>query len=189
MAALIEEFTFNEDNLKLSKEIIAKYPQGRERSAIMPLLHLAQQQNNGWISTTILDYIARLLNMPPIKVYEIATFYTMYNLKPVGRYHLQVCGTTPCWLRGAEKIIESCKNKLGINPGETTTDKLFTLTEVECLGGCTNAPVVQINNDYVEDLTVENFEKILDDLKLGKKIKIGSQIDRISSEPKGTKKL
>lgn len=182
-----EKFAFSEKNLELSEGIIAKYPKGKEKSAIMPLLHLAQEQNGGWVSTAVLDYIAKFLNLAPIRVYEVATFYTMYNLKPVGKYHLQVCGTTPCKLRGADKIIQLCRDELGIDINETTQDKLFTLSEVECLGGCTNAPVVQINNDYVEDLTVKNFTQILNDLKAGKKIKIGSQIDRKSSEPLGYK--
>ena len=184
---MTSKFEFTKDNNKLAQEEIAKYPEGRHKSAVMGLLHIAQDQNGGWISSDCLDYIARYLEIAPIRVYEVATFYSMYNLKPVGKYHLQVCGTTPCMLRGAKKIIEICRHELGIEVGETDKERMFTLSEVECLGGCANAPVVQINNDYVEDLDQKNFKKILDDLKSGKLIKIGSQIGRRASEPKGYK--
>jgi NADH-quinone oxidoreductase E subunit len=177
-------FQFTSQNQSEVKKIIAKYPAGRQKSAVMPLLDLAQRQNNNFISQDIIEHIANLLELPPIKVYEVASFYSMYNLKPVGKYLLQVCGTTPCMLRGAEDLIRVCKDKLGINREETSEDKLFTLKEVECLGACVNAPMIQINDDYYEDLNPEIFATILDDLKAGKPVRIGSQTGRVSSEPK-----
>lgn len=170
-------FEFNLENQQKVKEILAKYPLQRKKSAVMPLLDLAQRQNQNWISKDIIAHIATTLEMAEIKVYEIASFYSMYNLKPVGKYLLQFCKTTPCMLRGIDQIVKNCEKKLGVKMNETTEDGLFTLKEVECLGACVNAPVVQINDDFVEDLDSENFLKILDDLKSGKKIKIGSQID------------
>jgi len=177
-------FQFTSQNQSEVKKIIAKYPAGRQKSAVMPLLDLAQRQNNNFISQDIIEHIANLLDLPAIKVYEVASFYSMYNLKPVGKYLLQVCGTTPCMLRGAEDLIRVCKDKLGINREETSEDKLFTLKEVECLGACVNAPMIQINDDYYEDLNPEIFAQILDDLKAGKPVRIGSQTGRVSSEPK-----
>lgn len=175
-------FEFNADNQKKVKEIIAKYPEGRQKSAVMPLLDLAQRQNNNWVSKDVIATIATILKMPEIKVYEVASFYTMYNLKPVGKYLLQFCKTTPCMLRGIDKIIKDCEEKLGIEMDETTLDGLFTLKEVECLGACVNAPVVQINDDFAEDLTSENFLQILADLQAGKEFKIGSQTGRQCSQ-------
>jgi NADH-quinone oxidoreductase subunit E len=177
------EFRFNQENQIKFKDIVAKYPASKQKSAVMPLLDLAQRQNNNFISQEIIEHIANLLDLPSIKVYEVASFYSMYNLKPVGKYLLQVCGTTPCMLCGAEDLVKICKDKLGINRGETTKDKLFTLKEVECLGACVNAPMVQINDDYYEDLNPQIFAQILDDLKAEKPIKVGSQISRKSSEP------
>ncbi len=171
-------FEFNTENQKTVKEIIAKYPAGRQKSAVMPLLDLAQRQNSNWISKDVIACIAQILGMPEIKVYEVASFYTMYNLKPVGKYLLQFCRTTPCMLRGIDEIIHDCEKKLGIKMDETTADGLFTLKEVECLGACVNAPMVQINDDFVEDLTSENFLKIIEELKEGKKFKVGSQVGR-----------
>lgn len=176
-------FEFNSENQQKVKEILAKYPTERKQSAVMPLLDLAQRQNDNWISKDVIACIAEILEMPEIKVYEVATFYTMYNLKPVGKYLLQFCKTTPCMLRGIDQIVKACKEKLGISMEETTEDGLFTLKEVECLGACVNAPIVQINDDFVEDLTVESFLKILEDLKSGVKIKVGSQIGRQCSAP------
>lgn len=175
-------FTFNEENQKEVAKILAKYPSERKKSATMPLLDLAQRQNNNYISKDIIAEIARLLEIPEIKVYEVASFYTMYNLKPVGKYLLQFCKTTPCMLRGIDKIIKDCKDKLGIDIDQTTADGLFTIKEVECLGACVNAPIVQINDDFAEDLTSENFLKILDDLQHGRSFKVGSQIGRNCSE-------
>ncbi len=172
------KFQFNEENKKKVKEILAKYPSDRKKSAVMPLLDLAQRQNNNYVSKDVIATIAEILEMPEIKVYEVASFYTMYNLKPVGKYLLQFCKTTPRMLRGIDKIIKDCKEKFDIEINETTADGLFTFKEVECLGACVNAPVVQINDDFVEDLTSETFLKILEDLKDGKSFKIGSQIGR-----------
>ncbi len=177
------DFAFSEQNIVKAKQIIAKYPEGRQQSALLPLLDIAQRQNDGWLSRNVLDYIADFLSIPPVKVYEVASFYTMFNLKPVGKHLIQVCRTTPCWLRGSDKITNACKNKLGISKGETTQDKQFTLVEVECLGACVNAPMVQINDDYYEDLTPEIIEQIIDDLKAGKKIKVGTQSKRLNSAP------
>ena len=176
-------FEFIGENLKKAEEIINKYPEDRHKSAVMPLLDLAQRQNNNYLSKEVIEYISDMLHLPPIKVYEVASFYSMYNLKPVGRYLLQVCGTTPCMLRGSGNIIEVCKKKLNIEMNQTTADDLFTLKEVECLGGCVNAPIVQINDDYYEDLDGDKMAEILDNLKNGKKIKIGSQIGRQCSAP------
>ena len=177
-------FKFNQDNQAQVKIILAKYPESRKKSAVMPLLDLAQRQNDNFISKDIIEHIAAMLELAPIQVYEVASFYSMYNLKPVGKYLIQVCGTTPCMLRGAEELIRVCKDHLGIGLEETTEDKMFTLKEVECLGACVNAPMVQINDDYYEDLNPKIFSKILDDLKTGKSVKIGSQTGRVSSEPK-----
>jgi NADH-quinone oxidoreductase subunit E len=171
-------FKFNEENQKQVQKILAKYPAERKKSAVMPLLDLAQRQNANWISKDVIACVSEILEMPEIKVYEVASFYTMYNLKPVGKYLLQFCRTTPCMLRGIDQIIKDCKEKLGIEMDETTVDGLFTLKEVECLGACVNAPIVQINDDFAEDLTSENFFKILDELKAGKAFKVGSQTGR-----------
>jgi len=176
-------FEFTKDNIELAKKIIAKYPKGQQRSAVMPLLDLAQKQHNNWIPKAAMDYIAAMLGLAPMQVYEIATFYTMYNKQPVGKFLIQICRTTPCWLRGSDDITAACKQKLGIDVGETTADNKFTLVEVECLGGCVNAPVVQINDDYYEDLDHDSMLKVLDELKAGKKPKVGSQIGRQCSAP------
>ncbi|MDX1924698.1 MAG: NADH-quinone oxidoreductase subunit NuoE [Rickettsiaceae bacterium] len=177
-----KNFVFNSVNLKKSKEIINRYPATRQKSAILPLLDLAQRQNGGWLSVDAIEYVANMINLPHIKALEVASFYTMFNLKPVGKFHIQVCGTTPCWLRGAGDIISKCSSKLGISDKETTQDGMFTLTEVECLGACVNAPLVQINDDYYEDLTPEIMEEIIDQIIAGKKIKTGSQIGRKGSK-------
>ena len=176
-------FQFNTENQKKVQEILAKYPEDRKKSAVMPLLDLAQRQNNNWISREAIECISKIIDLPEIRVYEVATFYTMYNLKPVGKYLLQFCKTTPCMLRGIDKIIKDCEEKLGIEMDETTLDGVFTLKAVECLGACVNAPVVQINDDFAEDLNSENFLKILDDLKSGKEFKAGSQVGRQCSAP------
>jgi NADH-quinone oxidoreductase subunit E len=158
----MEKFEFNNQNLEKSKEIISKYPQ--KRSAILPLLDLAQRQNGGWLSSDCIAYIADIVEISYIRAYEVVTFYTMFNLKPVGKYHIQVCGTTPCCIMGAEEIKEKIKSKLGIDFGETTENKNFTLTEVECLGACVNAPVIQINDDYYECLSEDKINDIIDKL-------------------------
>jgi NADH-quinone oxidoreductase E subunit len=177
-------FKFNSGNLTKAKQIIAKYPEGKQKSAVMGLLDLAQRQNKGFISKDVMEYIAKMLNMAVIRVYEVASFYSMYNLQPVGKFLLQVCTTTPCMLRGGDKILEACKKYLGVELDQVTLDKFFTIKEVECLGACVNAPIVQINDDYYEDLTEERIIKILDILKNGRTgLKVGSQIGRKSSEP------
>lgn len=182
-------FKFSEENRQKIDKHIAKYPQGRQQSAILPILDIAQRQNGGWVSQAVIEEVANLLGTASIRVHEVASFYTMFNLAPVGKYHLQLCGTTPCWLRGAGELKESCQRKLGITEGETTADGLFSLVEVECIGACVNAPVVQINDDYYEDLTPESFEKILDQLAAGKKlgsdVKAGPQINRQKCAPAG----
>jgi NADH-quinone oxidoreductase E subunit len=149
----------------------------------MGLLDLAQRQNNGWLTREAMDYIASVINLAPIRVYEVATFYSMYNLQPVGKFLLQICTTTPCQLRGAEQIMAACKKHLGIELNETTIDEFFTIKEVECLGACVNAPIVQINDDYYEDLSADKIIEILQMLKEGRKVEIGSQTGRNASEP------
>ena len=176
-------FEFNSKNLKEIEKILGKYPEERKKSAVMPLLDLAQRQNSNYISREVIATISEILDLPEIRVYEVATFYSMYNLKPVGKFLLQVCGTTPCMLRGSQDLIDLCKEKFNVGVNETSQDGYFTLKEVECLGACVNAPMVQINDDYFEDLTVENFEEVLNKLKNGENIKIGSQIDRQCSKP------
>ena len=178
-------FAWTPENETVAQKHIAKYPEGRQQSAVMPLLDLAQRQNGGHVTVEIMEYIADYLDMAPIKVQEVATFYTMYNHKPIGKHHVQVCGTTPCWLRGSDDIMSACKKKLGISKGETTDDGMFTLSEVECAGACVNAPVVAIDDDYFEDLTAESITQLLDDLANGKKVKPGPQVDRQTSAPVG----
>jgi NADH-quinone oxidoreductase subunit E len=178
-------FAFTAENEARAKDILARYPEERGASAVMPLLDLAQRQNGGWLSPEALNYVANYLSMAPIRVYEVASFYSMYNLKPVGTHLVQVCRTTPCWLNGAAALTETCQKKLGIGLGETTPDGAFTLVEVECLGACANAPMVQINDHYYEDLTPERLVEILDDLAAGREVPIGSQTGRMSSAPAG----
>jgi NADH-quinone oxidoreductase E subunit len=180
-----KSFSFTKENLAKAQSIIAKYPKGSQQSAVMPLLYIAQSQNKNWIPFAAMECIAELLDMPVMKVYEVASFYTMYNKQPVGEHLIQVCRTTPCWLRGSDEITEVCKQKLNIEVGETTKDNKFTLVEVECLGGCANAPVVQINFDYYEDLNGQSMSELLDNLAAGKKVQSGSRLGRISSEPQG----
>jgi len=176
-----KSFAFSAENLKRAKTIIAKYPEGRQASAVVPLLDIAQRQNDNWLTDAAMDYVADMLGMPHIKVYEVATFYTMFNLQPVGKNFVQICTTTPCWLRGSDGIVKACRDKLGIRPGESTPDGKFTVTEVECLGACVNAPMVQINDDFYEDLTPEIMGKLLDDLAAGRKPPEGSQTGRRGS--------
>jgi NADH-quinone oxidoreductase E subunit len=160
-----ETFEFHAENLKLASEIVKKYPLGKQRSAILPLLDMAQRQNGGWLPKSAIEYVANYLEIPFIRAMEVATFYTMFNLKPVGKYHIQVCGTTPCYLLGAEKIISACKKHLNIDCGELTKDGTFSLIEIECLGACVNAPVVQINDDYYENLDEKSLVSLLKSLK------------------------
>ena len=180
-----EQFIFAPEILEKAKAIIAKYPAGRQRSAVMPLLDLAQRQHNGWLPRAAMEYVAELLSMPTIRVYEIASFYTMYNLKPVGKYFVQVCRTTPCWLRGGDGILQVCKQVLGIGLGQTTPDGKFSLIEVECLGACVNAPMIQINDDYYEDLTPELVRSVLEAFQRGEEPPAGSQSGRQFSAPEG----
>ena len=183
-------FAFTPENDKLAKLIVGRYPPGRQQSAVIPLLDIAQRQigaetrTQGWLPIPVIEYVAGFLGMPNIRAYEVATFYTMFNLAPVGRYHVQVCGTTPCMLRGAEDLIAACKAK-GLKKGHVTEDGLFTLTEVECLGACANAPMVQINDDNYEDLTAESLTGILEALARGEAPRPGPQIDRTTSCPEG----
>ena len=183
-----DNFEFNQDNLDEIKKIISKYPEGKQQSAVMSLLYIAQRQNDNWIPLSAMKSIAKLLNMPYIKVYEVATFYTMYNLTPVGKNFIQVCTTTPCMIRGAGKIVEACKEKISENENELSKDKSCSWMEVECLGACINAPMMQINNDYFEDLDKEKALIILDEIIKGKIPKPGSYRGRINSEPENNRK-
>ena len=179
------DFDFNEDNAKRAAAAVGHYPEGRQASAVMALLDLAQRQNDGWLSSDAIEYVANYLEMAPIRVHEVASFYSMYNTKPIGKHLIQVCRTTPCWLSGAAGLTDTCCDKLGIGLGETTEDGQFTLIEVECLGACANAPMVQIGDDYFEDLAPERLIELLDDLKAGKDVAAGSQIGRQGSMPEG----
>jgi NADH-quinone oxidoreductase subunit E len=177
-------FAFTVENLDWAKDQIAKYPEGRQVSAIIPLLWRAQEQAGGWLPQKAIEHVAELLAMPRIRALEVATFYTMFNLEPVGKFHVQLCGTTPCVLRGANKLIELCHDKIG-EQRHVTADGKLSWIEVECLGACVNAPVAQINYDYYEDLTPQGLTKVLDDLAAGKEVKPGPQIDRQLSAPVG----
>jgi len=176
-------FAFTPENLRLAEAHIAKYPHGRQASAVLPLLDLAQRQSGGWLPRAAMDCVANLLGMAPIRVYEVASFYTMLNLRSVGRYRLQAGTTTPCWLRGSDDVVGACERKLGIDIGETTPDGLFTLVEVECLGACVNAPILQVNDDFYEDLDGPATEVLLDALRAGSPPSPGSVIGRHGSEP------
>ncbi len=178
-----DSFAFSPENESWAREEMAKFPEGRQASAVIALLWRAQEQE-GWLSKPAIDYVAAMLEMPEIRVLEVATFYTMFNLAPVGEHFVQLCGTTPCMLRGAEDLKEICRERIGA-PGEVSRDGKFSWMEVECLGACCNAPMVQIGKDYFEDLTPESFTKLLDDLAAGKPVKPGSQTGRVSSEPEG----
>ncbi len=179
-----KEFAFTAENLAWAKKQIAKFPEGRQASAVIPLLWKAQEQAGGWTPQKAIEHVADVLGMPYIRVLEIATFYTMFNLEPVGRFNVQLCGTTPCMLRGADDLKKVCRRKIG-DQHHVTADGKFSWVEVECLGACVNAPMVQINYDFFEDLTPESLERILDDLAAGKTPKPGSQIDRQFSAPAG----
>ena len=177
-----DTFTFTKANLDEAERIMARYPAGRAASAVLPLLDLAQRQV-GWVPVAAMDTVANMLAMPRIRVYEVATFYTMFHLEPVGRYLVQVCTTTPCMLRDSDAIVEACRNRLGIDFDETTPDGLFTLKEVECLGACVNAPMVQINDNYYEDLDGGSMVAVLDALASGETPQTGPQGGRHASEP------
>ena len=183
-------FAWDSRHRARAEEILARYPDGRKQSAVMPLLDLAQRQvgeetgTQGWLPIPVIEFVAAECAMPPMRAMEVASFYTMYNLVPVGRYHVQLCGTTPCLLRGSDDVLAACE-KRGIKKGYTTPDGLFTLTEVECLGACANAPMVQINDDNFEDLTEESMGVVLDALASGQPVKPGPQVDRRTSSPQG----
>jgi NADH-quinone oxidoreductase subunit E len=179
-----KDFAFTAEIEAKCKEILKKYPEGRRASAVVALLWLAQKQNEFWLPRAAIEEVAQRLGMPFIRVLEIATFYTMFNLSPVGKFHIQMCGTTPCVLAGSDAIKKILQRRIG-DQGRVKADGKFSWIEVECLGACCNAPMVQINEDYYEDLTAENFEKLLDDLAAGRVVKIGSQTGRVSSEPLG----
>ena len=183
-----ENFEFTSTNLETANKIIKKYPKGKQQSAIMALLYLVQSQNNNWIPLAAMRYIAKFLDMSYIKVYEVATFYTMYNLSPVGSHFIQVCTTTPCMIRGAYKLVEACKEKISPNEKELSKDKTCSWMEVECLGACVNAPMIQINNDYYEDLDKEKTLKIIDQILNGENPKPGSYRGRLNSEPENNRK-
>ena len=183
-------FEWTAENADAASQIVARYPAGRQASASIPLLDLAQRQvgamtgTQGWLPIPVIEFVASQLEMPPVRVMEVASFYTMFNLAPVGKFHVQVCGTTPCMLRGSDDVLAACY-KRGMKKGRTTEDGLFTLSEVECLGACANAPMVQINDDNYEDLTEESMGKILDALAGGQSPKPGPQVDRVTSCPEG----
>jgi len=176
-------FEFTPENLQRARAHIAKYPPGRQQSAVLPLFDLAQRQIGGWLPRAAMDYVADMLEMPRIRAYEVATFYTMFNLQPVGRYLLQACTTTPCWLRGSDAVVRACEKKLGIGIGATTQDGLFSLVEVECLGACVNAPILQVNDDFYEDLDGPSTEALIDALRNGAPPPPGSVIGRRGSAP------
>ena len=179
-----KDFSFDRDNMLLAKKILKIYPKNYKESSIMPLLSIAQNQNNGWLPKKAIEYVSDFLEIPEIKVLEIATFYSMYNLSPVGKFHIEVCTTSPCMLRGSDEILSFCEKKLAIQVGGISKDKMFSLSRVECLGACVNAPVVKINENYYEDLDLNSTDKLINNISNDKKIKIGSQSGRKGSEPR-----
>jgi NADH dehydrogenase (ubiquinone) flavoprotein 2 len=178
------KFDFTPENYERIASIMSLYPDGHKAAAVIPVLDLAQRQNGGWLPLSAMHKTAEVLSMTKMRVYEVATFYTMFIRNPIGKYHIQICTTTPCWLRDSDSILKTIEKTLSIHVGETTKDKLFTLTEVECLGACVNAPMVQINDDYYEDLTPSDIISILNELKSGKRPKAGPRSGRHASEPK-----
>ena len=179
-----EVFEWSEESFSKVKAVIKKYPTNKQQSAVIPVLDLAQRQNKGWLTKSAIEKVAETLSMSFIRVMEVATFYSMFNLRPIGENFIQICRTTPCWLRGSNKLLKVAKEETECNLGDTSEDNKFTLVEVECLGACCNAPMVQINDNYYEDLDETSFNDILKNLKNGEKVKLGSQIGRQSSEPK-----
>jgi NADH-quinone oxidoreductase subunit E len=185
-----ETFEFDADSNAEIARIIARYPAGRQASAVIPLLYVAQRQmgrltGSAWVPRAAMDVIAARLGMPPIRVYEVATFYFMFNTKPIGRFHLQLCGTTPCMLRGSDDVLRACQDAAQVKPGQTSADGMFTLTEVECLGACVNAPVLQVDDDYYEDLDYGRTVALIEALRRGERPKPGSTIGRQASAPEG----
>ena len=183
-----EHFQFSENSLKAANQIVKNYPKGKQQSAVMALLYIAQRQHDNWIPLSAMKYVAKFLKMPYIKVYEVATFYSMYNLSPVGEYFIQVCTTTPCMIRGAYKLVDACKEKISENENTLSKNGKCSWMEVECLGACVNAPMMQINEDYFEDLDKEKTLKILDKILKGEKPKPGSYRGRINNEPENNRK-
>ncbi|MEY3729492.1 MAG: hypothetical protein RLZZ57_248 [Pseudomonadota bacterium] len=186
-----DSFAFDAESETKIATILKRYPEGKQASAVIPLLYVAQRQmgrltGSAWVPRVAMDVIAARLSMPPIRVYEVATFYFMFNMKPIGRHHLQLCGTTPCMLRGSDDVLRACKDAGGVKGvGDTSADGLFTLTEVECLGACVNAPILQVDDDYYEDLDYESTVKLLEAFKRGERPKPGSAIGRMASAPAG----
>ena len=180
----LEVFKWSEESFLQVKAVIKKYPTNRQQSAVIPVLDLAQRQNQGWLTKSSIEKVAETLSMSFIRVMEVATFYSMFNLKPIGKNFIQICRTTPCWLRGSNKLLKVAKEETGCNLGNTSEDNKFTLVEVECLGACCNAPMVQINDDYYEDLDEDTFRQLIIKLKNNQIVNSGSQIGRLSSEPK-----
>lgn len=186
-----DSFSFDEESEAQIEKILKRYPPGRQASAVIPLLYVAQKQmgrqaGSAWVPRVAMDTIAARLSMPPIRVYEVATFYFMFNTRPIGRFHLQVCGTTPCMLRGSDEVVRACKDAAGVKGyGDTSADGLFTMTEVECLGACVNAPILQVDDDYYEDLDYEGTVRLIEALKRGERPKPGSAIGRQASAPEG----
>ncbi|MEC8725913.1 MAG: NADH-quinone oxidoreductase subunit NuoE [Pseudomonadota bacterium] len=178
-------FVFDTDSAELIEKHIAKYPDGQKASAVMPLLDIAQRQCGGWLPREAMDHIAGLLDMAPIRVYEVVSFYEMYHDKPRGKHELRVCTTTPCWLRGSTEILMACEKELGCKVGETSEDGIFTLSEFECLGACVNAPIIWVDDDYYEDLDPENTRKLIQALRKGEKPEPGTTVQRHKSAPAG----
>jgi NADH-quinone oxidoreductase subunit E len=184
-------FAFDAESEAQIEKILKRYPEGKQASAVIPLLYIVQKQmkrrtDSGWVPRVGMDAVADRLSMPPIRVYEVATFYFMFNTKPIGKYHLQVCGTTPCWLRGSDEVLRACKDHAGVQHyGETSEDGLFTMTEVECLGACVNAPILQVDDDFYEDLDYERTVALIEALKRGERPKPGSTTGRLNSAPEG----
>ena len=183
-----EKFEFNQQSLEAAKKILSNYPKGKEKSAVMALLYIAQRQNNNWIPLSAIKYIAKFLNIPYIKVYEVATFYSMYNLSPVGNFHVQICTTTPCMIRGAYKIVDVCKKKISEKENVLSDDGKISWMEVECLGACVNAPMMQVNEDYYEDLNDKKLEEIIETIYQNKIPKPGSYSGRMNAEPVNNRK-
>ena len=183
-----ENFEFNSSSLEAANNIISRYPDGKQQSAVMALLYIAQKQNSNWIPLAAMKYIGKFLDMPYIKVYEVATFYSMYNLSPVGKYFIQVCTTTPCMIRGANQLVDACKEKISENESELSDNKVCSWMEVECLGACVNAPMMQINDDYYEDLDKDKTLKILDKILKSETPRPGSYRGRTNNEPENNRK-
>ena len=179
-----DSFAFTPENMEWAATQIAKYPEGRQASAVLPLLWQAQKQGGGWLSEPAIRCVADMLDMPYMRALEVATFYSMFNLSPVGKYFVQLCGTTPCWLRGADDLKAVCRRQIG-EPGDISEDGKLSWIEVECLGACVNAPMVQINDDFYEDLTADTFERLLEDLRHGRNVMTGPQNGRQASAPEG----